>query len=123
MLAHGKPVRAITPSRCAGVRHSPPRLTRKRIREVSFLIVNRQRQSGTFQSRGVVSFQNLFYVRPTATPEALDLHQLTAEQVLVSRDGQPIAWCAIADARGEIHGLGIALRAISALAQPATNSP
>ncbi|HVU14912.1 MAG TPA: hypothetical protein VHD90_26740 [Phototrophicaceae bacterium] len=59
-------------------------------------------------------FQNLFYVRPTAAPAAFDLHKLSDTQALVSLDGQPFAWCAIANSEGDIRGLGMSLHAISA---------
>lgn len=76
--------------------------------------VLRQTKAGGFQARETISFQNVFYVRPQDAPQEFDLLRLDARQALVMRDGDPLAWCGIADAHGEIHALGLALRAVNA---------
>ncbi len=77
--------------------------------------VLRQRRMGTHAAGEEFTFQNLFYVRPQATPEALDLLRIDARSALVQRDGQTIAWCGAAVAPDSRWLPGASATAVSAL--------
>lgn len=56
----------------------------------------RQFQAGDYEAGDWVTFQNLFYVRPDTDPESFDIRRLSPGQALVTRGGEPLAWCAAA---------------------------
>lgn len=64
------------------------------------------------------SFQNIFYVRPSAVPEKLDLLRLGHDRALVMQENRPIAWLAADPLRRTISGPVLAVRAASAWVTP-----
>jgi hypothetical protein len=75
--------------------------------------VLRQRKGGSFKAGERVTFQNLFYVRPTSAVTPLSLHTLDTHQALVTLNGEPFAWCAVADASGVIRLADLTIHAVS----------
>jgi hypothetical protein len=77
-----------------------------------------QVQAGEHKRGDLVTFQNLFYVRPDSAPEPLDLRCLTAREALVVRENEPWAWCAV-DPKGEgTTGPVLAAKAQSLMVTP-----
>jgi hypothetical protein len=77
--------------------------------------VLRQQREGDFKKGDCLSFQNLFYVRPQAAPEQLDIRRLdTTAALVVKGDGTPLAWCGADVQEQEADNLGLRIKAASA---------
>ena len=78
-----------------------------------------QRKSGGYLAGEITSFQNLFYARPRAVPEALDIRKISETQTLLSRnDDQIVGLCVANPAGSEIRAAEITLRVFSAWISP-----
>lgn len=76
--------------------------------------VLRQHKGGDFKAGDWVTFQNVFYVRPQAAPEAIDLRRLGPRAALVTQDGAPLAWCGVGGPGDqEWRAPGTSVRAVS----------
>ncbi|MCZ7545632.1 MAG: hypothetical protein M5R40_19875 [Anaerolineae bacterium] len=81
--------------------------------------VLRQRREGEYRAGDWVTFQNLFYVRPDAAPENLDIVPLAPGEALITVDGTPAAWCAAARAdHAAMRAPGLSVQAASAWVTP-----
>lgn len=79
--------------------------------------VLRQRQCGVYDARSLVTFQNLFHVRPISSSESLDILFLTPTQALIVEvQGRPLAWCAVDPQRQGIRRAGLTAQAVSLMA-------
>jgi hypothetical protein len=73
-----------------------------------------QLMGGHYHQGEIASFQNLFYVRPTADGHNIDIRRLGPKQALLLRDGIPFSWIGTDPGRAHLQALGLGLEATSA---------
>lgn len=76
--------------------------------------VLREVRAGDYRTGERITFQHLFYARPEAGPEEIDIQRLADNRALIRRARAPLAWCAVRKAGPAQSGPGVTVQAASA---------